>query len=302
MKLIRMWKPMSILVLLLVGCTGTAPAATPTAQAVVKMLATVEISATPNADEQAATRAASSPTPLPPTATIIPSETPYIGIFIGEAEQPEGFAVIDAPFFGDTSIAAQPTANANVCNIPIDAAFVPIWQETAVVRRRLGCPIQQGFGFFGSLQVFESGVMYFYPDFNAVWAILRSTQPQSPAEGRFEYLENPPQGSLTGVPTNPPLLLPDGVFADMWIAVPDLRSDIGYAISEVGEASMGLQRFDNGTFLYDATSEQVYALVIDGTVLGPYLPPQNAEPGTAPEITPEPFSTPSAEATAETQP
>ncbi len=285
--------------MLLVGCTGTAPNGTPTAQAVVKVLATVEISATPNVEEQAATRAASSPTPLPPTATIIPSETPYIGVFIGEAEPPEGFAVIDAPFFGDSNIAAEPTADAGICNIPIDAAFVEIWEETPIVRRRMGCPIQGGFGFFGSLQVFESGVMYFYPEINAVWAILRSTQAQRPAEGRFEYLENPPQGSLTGVPTNPPLLLPDDIFADMWLAVPDLRGDIGYALSEIEEASMGLQRFDNGTFLYDATSEQVYALVIDGTVLGPYLPPQNVEPGTAAEVTQEPFSTATTEATEE---
>ncbi len=286
----------------LVGCMSAAPAATPTAPAVARVLATVEISPTPNPEERAATRAASSPTPPPPTATVIPSETPYIGIFIGEAEQPEGFAVIDEPFFGAAEPGAEPTADAAICNIAIDPAFVPIWQETATVRRRMGCPIQPGFGFFGSLQAFERGVMYFYPEFNAVWAILRSDQPARAAEGRYEYLENPPEGDLTGIPTNPSLLLPTGAFADMWVAVPDLRQDIGFATSEiVPDVAMGLQRFDNGTFLFDATSEQIYALVVDGTMLGPYLPPQDVEPGSGAEETPEAIL-PTAESTDEALP
>jgi hypothetical protein len=66
---------------------------------------------------------------------------------------------------------------------------------------------------------------------------------------------------------------------------------MGYARTEAQAIPMGLQRFDNGTFLLDAAGEQVYALIIDGTVLGPYLAPTNALPGEIPTVTVEALPT-----------
>lgn len=265
------------LTLLLAACEAaveTTPTALPVAM--VRPLATVFISPTPNAEQADATRQASSPTPLPPTQTVIPTETPYIGIFVDEAVVDAGFQNFTEPLFQDAPL-AEPTANLTVCAIPIDGAYVPAWQTDSTVRRRMGCPIQQGFGFFGDTQLFESGVMYRRPENNTVWAILSSV-----GQGEYYVLENLPQ--LATVDIRPPagLLLPTDEFADMWLTVEGLRGQIGFARAESNEVPLGVQRFENGTFLFDADAGQVYALIIDGTSYGPFDAAPDAEPGVAP--------------------
>lgn len=270
---------------ILAACSAGNPVPSPTAASSPIALVTVYTSPTPNADEAAATRAASSPTPLVPTATVIPSETPYVGIFIGEVEPEEGFAVINEPLLAGAAQDAAPTSNPDVCVIPIDAPYLATWRTVPAVSQRMGCPIQEGFGFFGAVQVFERGVIYHYPEIDALWAIVPTRVPGSAsAQGRYEYLENPPERSTTGIDVEPPLLLPESVFADMWLGVPDLQGQMGFAQTPAQEAALGLQRFENGTFFLDATSEQVYALVVDGTMLGPFLAPQDAEPGVRPAL------------------
>lgn len=277
------------LIMLMTAC-GQANSVQPTPVATVKVLATVFISATPNSEELAATRAVVSATPVPPTATVIPTETPYIGIFIGEAEQERGFVPITAPLFGsdstkpDTVInVQQPTADASRCPIAIEAPFLPAWRSNSIVNQRMGCPIQSGFGFFGNEQIFQNGVMYHYPDFNAVWAI----RPGEGNRGRYDYLENPPDSSTIGLQADPGFLLPDGIFADMWLAVSGLREEMGFAQTKAEEIPLGLQRFANGTFLHDVLAGQVYALITDGTVLGPYLAPESTSMTATPIVTPE---------------
>src|SRR5262245_49748965 len=101
--------------LLLTACDALgSPSPTPTAPVIIKLLATAYISPTPNPEQEAATRAASSPTPLQPTATVIPTETPYIGIFIGEADTGQSFVEFTEPLFARDE-QSEPTANANVC-------------------------------------------------------------------------------------------------------------------------------------------------------------------------------------------
>lgn len=255
----------SILILLLASCIGASTTPTPTPITISKVIATVEISATPNAEQAAATRAAITPTLLPPTQTVIPSETPYIGIFRGEAERDLGYTSFTEPIFGIDDVAeVRPTANAQACSIPIDAPYLVTWQIEPDVSQRMGCPIQEGFGFFGRVQLFETGVMYYYPDLNAIWAIITGVSP------RFEYLENPPDESTVGILPPTGLLIPGNVFGDMWVTVPDLQDRLGFARTDQQEIGVGIQRFANGTFLYDTDAEQVYALITDGTVLGPF--------------------------------
>lgn len=293
-------------IVLLTAC-GQANNVTPTPVATVKALATVFMSPTANVEQVAATRAAISPTPVPPTATVIPTETPYVGLFIGEAEQERSFVEITSPLFGvnsqnpDVAInVQQPTADASRCPIEIDVPFTVAWRSNAIVNQRMGCPIQSGFGFFGNVQVFERGVMYHYPELNAVWA-LRPLLDNN--RGRYDYLENPPDSSTVGLQAEAGLLVPDGLFADMWLAISGLHEDIGYGVTEAQQAPMGLQRFANGTFIHDVSAGQVYALVVDGTVLGPYLASESisstATPvvGVTPDVIPE--STVEVEVTAE---
>lgn len=246
---------------ILAGCGAPTPAAA-TPVSIVKALATVYLSPTPNAEARAATRAAASPTPAPPTPTPIPSPTAYVGVFIGRAERELAFQSFSQPILG--SIGVEPTANAAACRIPISAAVLRLWQSNRTLNDKLGCPIQQDFGFFGSLQVFERGVMYAQPEINAVWAIV----PQATV-GRFFYMESPPAVTLSErAPA--PLLAPQGNFASVWAIVPDLRQRLGYAIAPEVRAAINLQRFDSGLFLMDLTSGQAFALIIDGTAYGPF--------------------------------
>ena len=286
-----------LILLLLTACGAlNPPAPSPTAVVVVKILATAEISPTPNPEQEAATRAASSPTPLVPTATIIPTETPYVGIFIGEADRGQAFINFSEPLFAQ-NVVDEPTANADVCATPIDRPYLPAWRTNELVHQRLGCPIQGGFGFFGQVQLFENGIMYYYPELNAVWAIIpeRDTLSRSVlSRGHFEYLENAPENSTIGMQPPAGLLLPGGVFGNTWLAVEGLRGEIGFAQTEAQEISMGLQRFENGTFLLDGSSGTVMALVTDGTMLGPFLAPASTggTPTPAPTVTSEQIVTP----------
>lgn len=269
-----------VLLLVLTACTTTDTIPSPTPIRISKVLATVAISPTPNADERAATQAAITPTFLPPTPTVIPTETPYVGIFIGEAERASGFSSFVESLFADELVQAEPTANATRCNTPIDSPYLPTWQTTPIVNERLGCPIQGAFNFFGQVQVFENGVMYYYPELNALWAIATS-----PNVARFDYLENPTAQELGDIQAPLGLFVPSGVFGDMWAGVPNVRDRLGFAQTQPQEIALGLQRFANGTFLHDINGEQVFGLVTDGTLLGPYLAPSNVTAPVVPTAT-----------------
>ena len=294
MAMLRHSFPFVLILIIMTACTGQS-SVTPTAVSISKLIATVEISSTANAEEAAATRSAISPTPVPPTATVNPTETPYVGIFIGEAQQQEMMVNFTAPIFGPRVELGQPTANAQRClSVAIDSPYLTAWRSNSSVSQRMGCPIQGGFGFFGEVQVFETGVMYHYPELEAIWAI-RSLQ--SGTSGTFDYLENPSDVSTIGIQPPSGLIVPGDIFGNIWITVEGLRGEMGFARTEAQEVPLGLQRFDNGTFLLDSIAGQVYALVVDGTVLGPFLTSET-EPalittptpaGTgAPELTEEP--------------
>lgn len=286
--------PFVFILIMITACTAQSPV-TPTAVSISKLIVTVEISPTANAEEVAATRSAITATPIPPTQTVIPTETPYVGIFIGEAEQQEVMLNFTEPIIGPRVELNQPTANAQRClNIAIDTPYLTAWRSNSSVSQRMGCPIQGGFGFFGEVQVFETGVMYHYPELQAIWAIRPLL---SGTSGDYDYLENPIDTSTIGIQPPSGLIVPGDIFGNMWITVEGLREEMGFARTEAQEVPLGLQRFENGTFLLDSTAGQVYALVVDGTVLGPFLT-SDIDPAlittptpagsVAPEITEEP--------------
>jgi hypothetical protein len=256
----------------LVACTPTADVPLPTAVAIVKPLATAVVSPTPNPEQISATRLAASPTPLPSTPTPIPSPTAYVGVFIGQAEQALGFQAFTQPLFAPDIVGLEPTADARRCGRPIDGRYLAVWRTNRIVNERLGCPIQEAFGFFGKLQVFEQGVMYYQPDIRAVWAVL----PQGNS-GRFFYLESPPPLSAPITAPNDSLIAPSGDFGSLWSLVPELSARMGFGITPEQDVALAIQRFDSGTFLLDASSGQAFALVVDGTAYGPFAVTVNSE-------------------------
>jgi hypothetical protein len=239
---------------------------TPTLTPIVisKYIATAYISPTPNAEQIAATRAASSPTPVPASPSPFPSITPYIGSFIGQAPRDTALQPITAPLFGSQSSGAAPTADATLCRLPIQPEFVIAWQTDKTINQRLGCPIQEGFGFFGEFQSFETGIMYGRAETREVWAI-NSGQP-----GRYWYVAAPER-----VPTNDILapvgrFTPEGDFGSVWAGITELREAFGFAQTDEQRVGINLQRFDGGTFFLDASAGQIFVLLVDGTLYGPY--------------------------------
>lgn len=228
-------------------------------------LATVYISPTPNVEQMQATRLASSPTPTPQTPTPTPQPTAYIGVFIGEAE-PLQSGIVDPEIFASISTPLAPTVEPTTCTIEIDGAYVSVWRSESLINQRMGCPIQQGIGFFGLVQVFENGVMYQHSDTNEVWTIVPDVR-----SGEYIYDDQVPDVSTAGIGAPDGLIVPSGTLGSVWMSQPGLRDILGFAQTPPIRVSLGYQRFSGGTFLLDSTSGQTFALLADGTAYGPFI-------------------------------
>lgn len=271
---------------IMAGCAGnTAPPATATPVIISKFLATAYVSPTPNSEQIAATRAAQSPTPVPVLPSATPTPTPYVGVFMGRASREEGFAVIDAPFFED-EVSAQPAGTAVVdsadCQTPLEPDYERIWQENRRVSENLGCPIQEGFGFFGEVVFFQNGAIYYNPETRELWALLTE---------EYRFQEAPESVSTAGIQPPAGFFVPSGDFGSMWAGVEGLQDTLGFAQnSEPQRVALNIQRMESGSFLLDATSGQVFALDVDGTLFGPFeaLPVEDLLPLLPTPLTIEP--------------
>jgi hypothetical protein len=247
------------IVLILAAC-GTE---TPTPVALVpsvmpKLLATVEISPTPNQSEQEATRGAS-----PPTATPPPIAPAYIGVFLGEAQGEDGGPVIDPALFSNLPATATSSFDSVACpTIPPDPKLGTTWTADAVVVGRMGCPIEYMVSFTGSLEIFERGVMYWRPT-GEIWAV-------APAEERYWYVPTapPPPPLVEAAPNG--LRVPALGFGGVWSSVPGVKEAIGYAQTDEEQALLATQRFQGGTILADFSSGQVFIFYGDSTLAGPF--------------------------------
>lgn len=277
--------------MLLAACAPDAEEIVPTQPTINRPIATVFISPTPNTAEIQQTRSASSPTPAPPTPTIEPTATPYVGVFIGRAEREPGFRNFTAPLFEDETVSINPAADPSRCGIQIAASFRPAWRTDSRVTESMRCPIQASFGFFGEAQVFENGIIYRRPETRELWAVTSTGN-----FGRYWYAEAPPSASTDGIQPPQNLLVPEGDFAAIWLGIEGLRDELGYAVTPAQEIEMNLQRFNGGTFLLDNNAGQTFALVVDGTVYGPFDAPPDLATAT-PGIT---IFTPTPEPTSET--
>ncbi len=248
-----------LMVLLLTACNAL-PAPTPTPPSVAngaKRLATVYVSPTPDAAQQQATRLAASPTPALVTS---PSPTPtvYVGVFLGSS-------AASAPFIDNTigSVDITPTRPPVRCALEADEVLGDRWRTEPLVTRGLGCPIEGLFPFDGSRQTFENGVMYGRPD-GPTWAIA----PGEP--GVYWFVEAPPEAPEVDVSAPPGLIVPSENFGALWRFRPEIQQALGFARLPIFEATLGFQRFEGGTLFLEAETGQVFALMTEGLVYGPY--------------------------------
>ena len=269
--------PLLVLIVLLAACAETGvpsengtPGAQqisdspPTAVAIVRLIATVDLPPTVSSADKLATRQAipQTPTAAPPTAT--PTETPYVGVFLGPAEQDVSLPRIETqPTAFAEATAADP---ATTCAIPIDPVFGTAWQQNPSVARRVGCALQERFGFGADVQVFEDGVMYRRQDSGEVWAI----HPDQVRAGRFWYTNLPLVPAPIALTPPEGLRPPSDAFLGLWTSDPLLQQTLGFARTPQQVADLNIQRIEGGTLILDVTITQVFLLLDNGDAFGPY--------------------------------
>ncbi len=237
--------------------TFTPPAVQP------KVLATVYISPTPNAEQQQAIAAANPPTATP-VSVVLPSATPYIGVFLGEVDSgQDGGAIIPPALLGGATSSVQVTlALGPACPAQADVAFGTRWSENVEVSTALGCPIEGAATNTGTLQIFERGVMYFSPT-GEIWAI-------APILSRVWYAVNAPPVQSGDIIVPEGMMAPSQGFGAVWRGLPGVQDALGFARTAEQGTKLVTQKYQNGLLLADVQSGQVFVLLADGRSFGPY--------------------------------
>lgn len=252
-----------IALLILAGCNGETPVANPTLTppaVMPKLIATVYISPTPNANEIAATRAASTATATPIPVLPTASSTAYVGVFLGEVEADDNAPALNPAMELPTVIV--PATLVATCPNPPDPLFGTRWSADPVVSAALGCPIELVSSITGALQIFERGVMYWRPN-GEIWAIATAQQ-------QYWYVPSAPSVPPGEIVAPEGLIAPSQGFGAVWRGIPGVQDGLGYARIAEQNGTVSTQKFQNGTLLADGSSGQIFVLLADGRALGPY--------------------------------
>ena len=258
--------------LLVAACQPAAPtpasvALAPSSQA--KLLATVFISPTPDEAQQQATQRAQPPTPTAEPATVEPTATVYVGVFIGESGSLDDSSALAAI----EQIQAQrdvPTPRPDrlaACPMQPDEGFGTTWRSAALVTE-LGCPAAAPVPFSGVSQLYERGAIYRTPD-GELWAVA----PRGDPTGQYWYAAQPPQATVEGVNAPANLRPPGQRFAAFWASRQDIRDTLGYAQTDEIATTFTVQMFQNGALLLDNSVAQVFVFIgvgDNGPAFGPY--------------------------------
>ncbi len=249
--------------MMIAACSTETPISNPTLTppaVMPKLIATVYISPTPNANEIAATRAASTatvtPVPILPTA----SSTAYVGVFLGEVQVENNAPAINPSLGLPTEIV--PATLVATCPNPPDPLFGTRWSEDLAVSSVLGCPVELVSSITGALQIFERGVMYWRPN-GEIWAIATAQQ-------KYWYVPSAPSVPAGEILAPEGLIAPSQGFGAVWRGIPGVQDALGFARIAEQNGTVSTQKFQNGTLLADGSSGQIFVLLADGRALGPY--------------------------------
>jgi hypothetical protein len=258
------------LVLLLVACAPTETAAPDLLANIeqVKLLATVELSPTPDDAQREATRAVQALQPPTPFATPLPSPTAYIGVFLGEAgdtgaPQPE----FDTARFVTTVPLTAATVTAAACAIQPDTRYGSAWGGVPAIAASIGCAGETAADYPGTTQLFEQGLMLFIPS-GEIWALA----PSIPS-GRYWYVVEAPPGDANAFSAPEGLRLPAQGFGAVWGTNVNIRDTLGFARTDEASATLIVQRFVGGTLIQDASIQQTFVLLAggdSGVLYGPF--------------------------------
>jgi hypothetical protein len=264
-----------LIIILLAACTPS-PEASPTAVSearltngqMPKVLVTVAIPSTVNPTSQAATVEASpteSSTRIP--ATITPTATVYVGVFMGGPTSvgPDSSTtggVISTP--GTESGSATPPALTIASDCPISVAepFQSAYNSNPSLQA-FGCPQDSGLSISLVMQSFERGRMFWrdtrqiliLAQNSSYWRVADTWQEGMPADDPSLV---PPEGRIQ----------PVRGFGLLWRTNPTFRDTLGWAQGPEFPLSSTWQEFEGGT-LFLGDSNQIYA--VPSSESGQYL-------------------------------
>lgn len=194
------------------------------------------------------------------TFTPAPPDNEAINQLIALAEQ----ATILPPEFlsGLTPGVVQVvTPPAVTCQFPPPGGFSVVYLTDATLAQQLGCPIGQTAVPMNSVsQLFERGAMFWLQGAPSLIYVLFNT-------GRFQRFDDtysPNADPFSGGETPPPgLREPVRGFGKVWRQYPNVRGDLGWALTDEAGASATVQRFDRGQMVYLPQRGEILALVED---------------------------------------
>jgi hypothetical protein len=257
-----------IIVVLLAACGAQAtptPSSLPTAGA--KLLATVYISPTPNDAEQQATRFAALQTPTAEPVIPTATPTPYVGVFLGAADEAEDGPLPTVALLvrAEDASPTAPNAILEACPRAPDEVFGTLWLTDPNATATIGCPTGDTVTYSGSAQIFERGVMYFNAE-GAIWAVTAGG-------GRFWYVTQPPPADESPISAPEGLRVPQFGFGAVWRGIEGVRDALGFARTDEQSATFTVQGMQGGLLLFDTSAGQVFVLLgngAQGTAFGPY--------------------------------
>jgi hypothetical protein len=287
--------------LLLAACGPLRPTPPPPNDVAPKQLATVVITATSVQTRVVpltaipGVTATATRTPIPPT--LAPSPTAYVGVFMGDGSAPlelptQPIAIVEATLLAPTPLGGiiptsifptatppgsfgLPVAGGGTCISAIGPAFEGVYNGNAGVQNALGCAVSPAETVFMAEQAFERGTMLWLAN-REIYALSREVV--SGASNTFWKMADLWQ---EGMPNDDPsMTVPEGLlqpvrgFGLAWRTNAQVRSAIGWAVSQEGGYTGTVQRFERGLLL-TTQGGATYALVAgalsatDGQYIGP---------------------------------
>jgi len=152
------------------------------------------------------------------------------------------------------------TPPAVTCTNPPPGGFGAIYLADTTLAQQLGCPLGQPLPMNSASQMFERGSMLWLQGGpSLIYALFGSGRFQ-----RFDDTYNPNVDPVSGGETPPPgLREPVRGFGKVWRQYPNVRGDLGWALTDESGGSATSQRFDRGQMIYLPQRGEILALVED---------------------------------------